>query len=131
MFCGKPAHHTPQCQKKMRNDNPTKANLVEVDDNEIIVTVISQINLMANTNEWVVDYGATRHIYVNINVFSSYTHVGDGEENVYLGNSRTAQILGKGKVFFKLTSGKTLAFQDVLHVPNMRANLIFIALKWG
>ena len=28
----------------------------------------------------------------------------------------------------KLTSGKTLALNDVLHVPNIRANLVFVAL---
>ena len=28
----------------------------------------------------------------------------------------------------KLTSGKTLALNDVLHVPNSRANLVFVAL---
>ena len=28
----------------------------------------------------------------------------------------------------KLTSGKTLALNDVLHVPNIRANLVLVAL---
>ena len=29
----------------------------------------------------------------------------------------------------KLTSGKTLALSDVLHVPNIRANLVSVALS--
>ena len=37
-------------------------------------------------------------------------------------------MVGKGKVLLKLTSGKTLSLSDVLHVPNNRANLVFVAL---
>ena len=47
---------------------------------------------------------------------------------VYLGDSHTAQVLGKGKVMLKLTSGKILTLNDVLHVPNIRANLVSVAL---
>jgi hypothetical protein len=47
---------------------------------------------------------------------------------VYLGDSRTANVLGKGKVFLKLTTGKTLALNGVLHVPNIRENLVYMAL---
>jgi len=65
----------------------------------------------------VVDPGTTRHICANRNMFISYTSVGDGEEQVYLGDSRTTFVLGKGKVLLKLTFGKTLALSDVLHVP--------------
>ena len=64
-----------------------------------------------------VDSGATKHICANKNAFSSYSNVGDGEEQVYLGDSRTTFVLGKGKVLLKLTFGKTLALSDVLHVP--------------
>jgi len=75
----------------------------------------------------VVDSGATRHICANKNVFTSYTSVGDGEEQVYLGDSRITLVLGKGKVLLKLTSDKTLALSDVLHVPSIRVNLIYVA----
>ena len=75
-----------------------------------------------------VDSGATRHICANRDAFTSYTPVGDDEKVVYLGDSHTAQVLGKGKVMLKLTSRKTLALNDVLHVPNIRANLVSVAL---
>jgi len=41
---------------------------------------------------------------------------------------RTTPILGKGNVLLKPTSGKTLALNDVLHVPSIRVNLISVAL---
>ncbi|XP_075108911.1 uncharacterized protein LOC142180744 [Nicotiana tabacum] len=55
-------------------------------------------------------------------------NVEDDREEVYLGDSSTTKVLGKGKILLKLTSEKTLALVDVLHVPTMRANLISISL---
>lgn len=52
----------------------------------------------------------------------------DDEDQVYLGDSRTAAVNGKGKVPLKLTFGKILALSDVLHVPTIRTNLICVAL---
>ena len=128
-FCGKPGHHAPQCRKRVKtgnSGNPSKANLVEGDD--IIAVVISQANMVTNSKNWVVDTGATRHICANKDAFTSYTPVGDDEKVVYLGDSHTAQVLGKGKVMLKLTLGKTLTLNNVLHVPNIRAKLVSVAL---
>jgi hypothetical protein len=47
---------------------------------------------------------------------------------VYLRDSRTENVLGKGKVLLKLTLGKMSALNEVLHVPNIRANLVSVAL---
>ena len=75
-----------------------------------------------------VESGATRNICVNKEFFSTYKPFKDGEEVVNLEDSRTANVVGKYKVLLKLTSGKTLALNEVLHVPNIRANLVSIAL---
>ena len=72
--------------------------------------------------------GAIRNIYANKNAFTSYTPIGDDEEVVYLGDSHIVQVLGKDKVMLKLTSGMTLASNEVLHVPNISANLVSITL---
>ncbi|XP_049352640.1 uncharacterized protein LOC125817109 [Solanum verrucosum] len=103
--------HAVQCRNRAgKNDNPGKprVNLAEADD--IIVAVISQANLVANVSDWVID------------------SVNEGEEVVYLGDSSTTQVLGKGKVLLKLTSEKTLALTEVLHVPSIRTNLVFVGL---
>jgi hypothetical protein len=94
----------------------------------MIAAVVSQVNMVTNMTKWVVDSGATRHICANRDAFSSYSYVGDDEAQVYLGDSRTAAVNGKGKVLLKLTSGKTFALSDVLHVPSIRTNLISVAL---
>ena len=92
--------------------------MIKKDD--IIAAVISQANLAANVRDWVVDSRATRHIFANKQVFTSYKLVGDGEEVVYLGDSQIAQVSGKGKVLLKLTSGKTLTLNEVLCVPLLK-----------
>jgi hypothetical protein len=74
----------------------------------------------------VVEYDAARHICANKELFSTYTPFKD-EKMVYLGNSRTTNVLGKGKVL-KLTSSKMLALNEVLHVPNIKENLVYVAL---
>lgn len=75
-----------------------------------------------------VDSGATKHICANRERFSSYSPIKEGEDRVYLAGSRTAKVHGKGKVDLKLTSGKVLSLNDVLYVPDIRANLISKAL---
>ena len=127
--CGKPGHHAPQCRRRVKtgnSGNPHKVNLVEGDD--IIAYVVSQANMVTNSKNWVVDFGAIRRICAKIDALASYTPIGDDEKVVYLSDSHIAQVLGKGKVKLKLTSGKTLALNDVLHVPNIRANLVLAAL---
>jgi len=61
---------------------------------------------MTNVSKWVLDVGATRHICANKSAFTSYTNIGEREEQVYLSDSRTTLVLGKGKVLLKLTLGK-------------------------
>ena len=75
-----------------------------------------------------VDSSTTRHICANKDAFTSYTPVRDDKKVVYLGDSYTTQVLRKDKVMLKLTSGKTLALNEVPYVPNIRANLVSIAL---
>ncbi|KAK4388087.1 hypothetical protein Sango_2415300 [Sesamum angolense] len=67
--------------------------------------------------------GASKHIYANKELFHEFHEASDGE-CVFMGNSATAGVMGKGKVLLKLTSGKILALLDVLYVPSLRRNLI-------
>ncbi|XP_057249331.1 uncharacterized protein LOC130590790 [Beta vulgaris subsp. vulgaris] len=102
-------------------DGKPQANLAEDDD--VIAAVVSEVNLVSNVSEWIVDTGATRHICANKEAFQEYQRVPESE-CIFMGNSSTVSVLGKGKVFLKLTSGKTIALQNVLHAPDIRRNLI-------
>ena len=95
-------------------------------DDEVIAVVVSQVLLISDVKKWVVDSGATKHICANKDMYTSFE---EGEDRIYLAaQSQTAKVLGKGKVVLKLTSGKTLALNDVLYVPDIRANLISVSL---
>ena len=50
----------------------------------------------------------------------------EGTEYVYVRDNRFVLVSGKGKVLLKLTSGKTLSLNNVLHVPHFRHNLISV-----
>ena len=84
--------------------------------------------MVTNIKDWVVDSGATMHIYGNKSAFTSYTTVKEGDEQVFMGDSRSTLVIGKGKVLLKLTSGKMLALSDVLHVPDINWNLVSVSL---
>ena len=77
---------------------------------------------------WMVDSGATRHICINKNSFISYNDMEEGEERIYVGNSKRVAAFGKGKVNLKLTARKILSLNDVLYVPEMCYNLISVSV---
>ncbi|KAK9733020.1 hypothetical protein RND81_04G038700 [Saponaria officinalis] len=97
--------------------NKPQANVVEgsSEGDDIIVAMVSKINLVGNLVEWIVDTRAT--------------HV-DEKEVVYVGNSNEVSVLDIGKVHLKLTFGKVLTLDNVLYVPDMRRNLISGALLY-
>ena len=45
---------------------------------------------------WMVDSGATRQVCINRNSFISYNDMEEGEESIYVGNSKKVVDLGKG-----------------------------------
>ena len=59
--------------------------------------------------------------------FTSYTMVKKGEEQVFMGDSRSFSMIGKGKVLLKLISGKVLDLSNVLHVLDVRWKLVSVS----
>ncbi|XP_077228272.1 uncharacterized protein LOC143861226 [Tasmannia lanceolata] len=118
--CGKPGHYKKDCRHRKTGSSSAKVNLTEVD---MITAVVTEVNLVENPKEWVLDTGATKHICGDRSSFYNFTTV-DGGDQVYMGNSQTSKVMGKGKVLLKLTSGKILALQEVLYVPDIRRNLM-------
>ncbi|XP_077251670.1 uncharacterized protein LOC143890870 [Tasmannia lanceolata] len=121
--CGKPGHYKKDCRYRKAGSSSAKVNLTEAD---VIAAVVTEVNLVKNSKEWVLDTGATKHICGDQSFFY-YTIVKEGDQ-VFMGNSQTSKFVGKGKVLLKLTSGKVLALQEVLHVPDIRRNLVSGAL---
>ena len=56
--CGKPGHFAPQCRYRVvRNDNHPKPRANPIEEDDIIVAIISQVNVVTNVNKCVVNSG--------------------------------------------------------------------------
>ena len=64
------------------------------------------------------DTGAIRHICSDKKMLSSYETIND-EEQLFMGNSSTSKVEGKGKVILKMTFEEEFILNDVLHVPEI------------
>ncbi|KAH7676279.1 RNA-directed DNA polymerase protein, partial [Dioscorea alata] len=110
--CKKKGHFKKECRfwKKMKKDH---------------ISMITEVNMAAfsNTNGWWYDSGATIHICNDKNLFKDYEIAADGHE-VLMGNHNAVKVHGKGTVEIFFTSGKKLTLINVLHVPEVRKNLV-------
>ena len=122
-MCNKQGHHAKDCHSCKEQGNSKKkrpqANVIEVDNvsDMNLSAVVSEVNFIgSNTKEWWVDIGATRHVCSDKKMFSSYQSIDNGEQ--------LFKVEGQGKIVLKMTSGKELTLNDVLHVPEIRKNLV-------
>lgn len=85
--------------------------------------MVTEVFVAEDQVEWWIDTGTTRHISGNRNSFKTYELVGDGK-TVHMGNSSSTKVVEKGTVELKFTSEKIVTLMDVLHVPDIRKNLV-------
>lgn len=71
----------------------------------------------------------TCHICGGRIMFSSYKNVKD-EEQIYMINSLISHMVRKWMINLKLTSRRILILTDILHVSDIRKNLIFGVLLY-
>lgn len=121
--CGKIGHVASDCKFRKGQDHHSPKPQANLTESEVIAAVVSEVSLVNNKIEWLVDTGATWHICSNKEMFLDYEEVIDGE-SVYLGDDGTTSVARKGKVLLKFTFGKSLALHSVPHVPNMQRNLV-------
>ncbi|GJR73898.1 zinc finger, CCHC-type containing protein [Tanacetum coccineum] len=72
---------------------------------------------------WWVDSGATIHVCKDRCWFKTYELLNDGSI-LHMGNESTALVHGRGCVDLRFSSGKIVSLFNVLHVPNIRKNLV-------
>ncbi|XP_028107665.1 L-type lectin-domain containing receptor kinase IX.1-like [Camellia sinensis] len=89
--------------------------------------MVFEANLVGNPKEWWVDTGVTHHICADKKMFTTYNEATNGEQ-LFMRNSSTSVVARQGKVILKMTSGKELTLNNVLHVPNIRKNLVYGSL---
>ncbi|XP_060216731.1 uncharacterized protein LOC132644168 [Lycium barbarum] len=128
--CGKFGHMASDCRAPKNNNNKKKgqANLAEM-NNEVdnLCAILSEYNLVGNPREWWIDSGATRHECSNKEFFSSYD-AASPNKTIFMANSATAKIERTSNIALKMTYGKIVMLKNVLHVPEMRKNLVSTSL---
>ncbi|XP_074570564.1 uncharacterized protein LOC141827228 [Curcuma longa] len=118
--CDRIGHKSSECRKPKKKH---EANVSEGPDMDLCA-VISEVNLIgSNPRQWWIDTGATKHVCCNKELLHDFEEVKDGDK-LYMGNSATSEIKGRGKVVLKMTSGKDLTLNNVLYVPEVRKNLV-------
>ncbi|GJT06515.1 hypothetical protein Tco_0840977 [Tanacetum coccineum] len=72
---------------------------------------------------WWVESGATVHVCKDRCCFKTYESLNDGSI-LHMRNESTALVHGRGCVDLRFNSGKVVSLLNVLHVPNIRKNLV-------
>ncbi|KAA0025804.1 ty1-copia retrotransposon protein [Cucumis melo var. makuwa] len=87
-------------KKEWPNQRPIpQANLAEQDD--VVIAAVVEVNLIKNKTDWILDTRASRHFFTNRELLHDYEDTTD-RECVFIGNSTTVGVLGKGKVSLKI-----------------------------
>ena len=107
-------------QKKKQLD-VTVTELIGEDENKCDVLYVTD-KLVGNIDKWIIDSKYSHHISFNRKMFSVYTSV-QGRE-VFMGNSSTSNVIGKGTTQFWSHDKCITTFQEVCHVPESRYNPI-------
>ncbi|XP_024028034.1 uncharacterized protein LOC112093571 [Morus notabilis] len=131
------SHYQNDCRYKKKKEevNTNKANTVE-EKSEDICAMVSEMQIdmiiapnMAATkfSEWWLDSSATIDVCNDKKLFSSYKVEKEGQ-TVLMGNNDASMVAGRGVVEINFTFGKKLILNNVLHVPDIRKNLVYASL---
>ncbi|GJT03083.1 zinc finger, CCHC-type containing protein [Tanacetum coccineum] len=94
------------------------------DEKVYYVTYVSEAYIVHDDDvAWWVDSGATLHVCKDRCWFKTYDSMNDGSI-LHRGNESTTLVHGRGCVDLRFSSGKIVSLFNVLHVPNIRKNLV-------
>ena len=77
------------------------------------------------SDSWVIDSGASFHASSCSKAFTNYKEGKFG--NVYLGDNKACEIVGKGDILLSIEGGAQLLLQDVRLVPKLKRKIIFFS----
>ncbi|GJW65201.1 zinc finger, CCHC-type containing protein [Tanacetum coccineum] len=138
--CGKPGHLKKDCKAgnvgNKANGSGTKGS-VDGSSNPLkgqnmfnkslhiyYVTYVSEAYFVQNDDvAWWVDSRAIVHVCKDRSWFKTYESLNDGYI-LYMGNKSATLVHGRGCVDLRFSSRKVVSLLNVLHVPNIRKNLV-------
>lgn len=141
--CNEKGHYIKDC-KKIEKENAKKGasssantNMVQEEVKDLVAMVskmeILQIGMVTKLHmtstksvDWWLDSGTTVHVCNDKGQFKSYEETANRE--VLMENHSAAKVLGKGSVDLNFTSGKKPTLKNVLHVHEIKKNLVSATL---
>jgi hypothetical protein len=75
---------------------------------------------------WLLYSGASNHMCLHRNWFSTYQTIDDGV--VFMGNDFSCKFVGVGSIWIKMIDGSVRTLIDVRQVPELRKNLISLGV---
>ncbi|GJW23717.1 zinc finger, CCHC-type containing protein [Tanacetum coccineum] len=88
------------------------------------VTYVSEAYFVQDDDvAWWVDSRATVHVCKDRCWFKTYESLNDGSI-IHMGKESTALVNGRGCIDLRFSSGNIVSLLNVLHVPNIRKNLV-------
>jgi hypothetical protein len=91
--------------------------------------VLSTCDVSHQHQHWLLDFGASSHMCLHRNWFSTYQSIDDGV--VFMGNDFSCKIVGVGSIWIKMHDGSVTTLIDVRHVPELINNLISLGVLYS
>ena len=103
--------------QKFGDDNDSVNSAEDIED-ALILSVNSQVE------SWILDSDASFHSSPSKELFQKFSSGNFGK--IYFAENKVLEIEGKGDVFIKTTSGNQWTLEDVIYIPRIKKNLIFV-----
>lgn len=118
-YCKKHGHIAKDCWFKKKKDG--KSNKREETNAFITIAMVGEVK----SHEWILDSGASEHMSHAKEVFSNYKSL-EEEKHIKIGDGSIIKAVGIGTVKVLAFNGELWIpseINNVLHVPNLKANL--------
>ena len=128
--CHKFGHYVSDCpeRKKGKKQVAASASAEELSNRmEDEFTLIAFMVSSTSQCVWYIDSGASFHMTGFREYFSSYKEE-DTNIQISMRNLSKLNPVGKGTVQFQRENGKIIPLHDVLYVPGLGMNLIFVSV---
>ncbi|KAJ4817812.1 hypothetical protein LUZ62_030378 [Rhynchospora pubera] len=87
---------------------------------------VAQPTNVPNSNEWILDSGASHHVTNDINNLSAFFDY-QGQDNLQIGDGTGLPIHHIGTTSFSFSNNITITLKNTLHVPTFSRNLISLS----
>ena len=115
-----------QNKEKRKNKSDGKASVASAGENSESDCLVFFAGCVAGHDEWILDSACSFHTCTNIDWFSSYEPLQNGDF-VRMGDDNPCEIVGIGSVQIKTHDGMIRTLKNVRHITGMKRNLISLS----